>query len=123
MQPVYGLTAGLTNKMVTKLVAQILEEEPERKEYLPEEIRMEYKLAEFNFAVRQIHFPRNMESFLVARDRLAFDEFFLFILALRRMKEKAGRDGKSLSDGGGLEDRRSGSFTALSDDPGAESLE
>ena len=89
MQPVYGLTAGLTNKMVTKLVAQILEEEPERKEYLPEEIRMEYKLAESNFAVRQIHFPRNMESFLAARDRLAFDEFFLFILALRRMKEKA----------------------------------
>lgn len=124
MQPVYGLTAGLTNKMVTKLVAQILEEEPERKEYLPEEIRMEYKLAESNFAVRQIHFPRNTESFLAARDRLAFDEFFLFILGAAPDEGEGRRDGESLSDGGSLEDRRSGSFASLSDDPGAaESLE
>lgn len=88
MQPIYGLTAGLTNKLVTKLVAQILEEAPEWPEYLPEDIRMEAHLAEYNFAVRQIHFPRDMESFLAARNRLAFDEFFLFILALRQMKEK-----------------------------------
>ena len=85
MQPIYGLTAGLTNKLVTKLVAQILDSAPEWPEYLPEDIRTEAHLAEYNFAVRQVHFPRDMEGFLAARNRLAFDEFFFFILALRRM--------------------------------------
>lgn len=38
MQPVYGLTKGLSNKMITKLVHQILDTRPLHGEYLPEEI-------------------------------------------------------------------------------------
>lgn len=88
MQPVYGLTKGLSNKMITKLVRQILDTRPLHGEYLPEEIRERYQLADANYAIRTIHFPKNMQELLTARKRLVFDEFLLFVLAIQLLKEK-----------------------------------
>ena len=89
MQPIYGLTSGLSNKTVAKAVKQALDGRNLNPEYLPEEIRMNQELAEYNFALRTIHFPVKWEDLLLARKRLVFDEFFLFLLALRQMKEAA----------------------------------
>ena len=88
MQPIYGLTGGLSNKTVTKAVRQAFEQLDLDTEYLPERIRNEQQLAEHNFSLRAIHFPVKREDLLLARKRLVFDEFFLFILALRQMKEQ-----------------------------------
>ena len=88
MQPVYGLTKGLSNKMITKLVHQILDTRPLHGEYLPEEIRERYQLADANYAIRTVHFPKNMQELLTARKRLVFDEFLLFVLAIQLLKEK-----------------------------------
>ena len=88
MQPVYALTKGLTNKAITKLVRQVLDTRPLKTEYLPEEIRERYQLADDNFAIRTIHFPGNMQELLTARKRLVFDEFLLFVLAVQLLKEK-----------------------------------
>ena len=88
LQPVYGLTAGLSNKTVVKMITQLLESVPMQSEYLPEEFKERYGLADINYALRTIHFPPNKEELLVSRKRLVFDEFFLFILSVRKMKEK-----------------------------------
>ena len=88
MQPVYGLTKGLSNKMITKLLHQILDTRPLHGEYLPEEIRERYQLADANYAIRTVHFPKNMQELLTARKRLVFDEFLLFVLAIQLLKEK-----------------------------------
>ena len=88
LQPVYGLTAGLSNKTVVKMITQLLESVSMQSEYLPEEFRERYELADINYALRTIHFPPNKEELLVSRKRLVFDEFFLFILSVRKMKEK-----------------------------------
>ncbi len=89
LQPVYGLTAGLSNKTVVKMVTQLLETLPMQSEYLPEELKERYRLADINYALKTIHFPKNKEELLVSRKRLVFDEFLLFIISVRRMKEKA----------------------------------
>ena len=87
MQPIYGLTAGLSNQTILKSVKQALEYLDLKREFLPQDIRMENHLAEYNFAVKQIHFPENKESYMLARERFVFEEFLLFILALRQMRE------------------------------------
>ena len=38
-----------------------------------------------------MHFPENKESFIQARRRFAFEEFLIFVLALRRMKHAEAR--------------------------------
>lgn len=88
LQPVYGLTKGLTSRMISKAVRQVLEERALEPEYLPEEIRKEYGLCEINFALEQIHFPTDMDMLQRARKRLVFDEFFFFLLTMRQLKER-----------------------------------
>ena len=88
LQPIYPLTKGLTNNTVTKAVAQALEKYSAglEKEYIPDYIRKRYSLAEHNFSVVNIHFPKTMEEYVQARHRLAFEEFFLFTLATLSLK-------------------------------------
>lgn len=90
LMPIYGLTAGLNNKTIVKTVRQLLEERTLEKEYLDGETREKYRLAEINFAVNEIHFPGNRENLVEARRRLVFDEFYFFLLAVARMKEREG---------------------------------
>lgn len=88
LQPVYGLTAGLSNKTVVKLLHQLLKQQSLKSEYLPEEIKGKYQLSDINYALRTIHFPKNMDELLVSRKRLVFDEFLFFILSVQLLKEK-----------------------------------
>lgn len=88
LQPIYGLTAGLSNNVVSKAVKQALDGLDLTREFLPDKIRMRYGLAEYNFAIRGIHFPEDKEVFYHARERLVFDEFLTFILTLRKLKDK-----------------------------------
>ncbi len=88
MQPVYGQTKGLGNKAISKAVAQALDIRQMEREFMPEYLRRKYELAEYNFAIEHIHFPVDRQDLLFARKRLVFDEFFMFLLGVRRLKEK-----------------------------------
>ena len=88
MQPIYGQTKGLGNKAIVRAVAQALEQRQLEREYLPPSLREKYELAEYNYAIEHIHFPSSRQELLFARKRLVFDEFFFFLLAVWRLKEK-----------------------------------
>lgn len=88
MQPIYALTKGLTNGMVTKAVKQAFDSLPKREDYLPSAIKKEYQLCDLDYAEKKMHFPENLDNFLNARKRMAFDEFFFFVLALKRFKKQ-----------------------------------
>ncbi len=87
IQPRYGLTKSLTNNTVLKATKQALslcemEEEP-----YPEEVLVENKLMGYEDALHAIHYPQTFEELIKARKRLAFDEFFTFIMLLRKSRE------------------------------------
>lgn len=86
--PVYALTGGVSNNLIMKTVRAALLEENLFRDYLPAEIRDKYQLCEYNYAIKQIHFPDDMDTLITARKRLVFDEFFLFILSMQYHKEK-----------------------------------
>lgn len=87
LQPIYPLTAGLTNNAVTKAVLTALKEYESDTDFLPLEIRKKYDLMQHKKAIQTIHFPESKDAYIRARKRLTFEEFFLFSLALHRMKE------------------------------------
>lgn len=87
LQPVYPLVSGLTPRMLENAISQALDGLDLSRDFLPRAIRQKYELAEYNYALHEIHRPRDFHEMLMARKRLVFDEFFLFILALRRLKE------------------------------------
>ncbi len=88
LQPIYHLTSGLSNNTVQKLVKQVFEEYPELiEESIPEKLSRKYGFCSLSDAIREIHFPKEKESFYEARNRLVFEEFLVFILQLQKMKE------------------------------------
>lgn len=95
--PVYSVTKGLSNAMMQKTVRTALLAENLFKDYLPAEIRDKYQLCEYNYAIKQIHFPDDMDSVIAARRRLVFDELFLFVLSIQYQKEKKEKEGNGFS--------------------------
>ena len=89
--PRYALTKGLTNQTVQKSVAQALEYYPPEKEYLPQVILQKYPMLSHREAVYALHFPESREEMLTARNRMVFEEFFSFLLVLRKNKELAAK--------------------------------
>ena len=88
MQPVYGQTKGLSNKTIVRAQKQALSARLTIRDYLPADLRKKHELAEYNFAIEHIHFPSDRKELLFARKRLVFDEFFLFLMTVRRLKDK-----------------------------------
>ena len=88
MQPVYGQTKGLGNKTIAKAVTEALTMRQMEREYLPAGLREKYGLAEINYALEHIHFPAKREELMFSRKRLVFDEFFMFLMSVRLLKDK-----------------------------------
>lgn len=88
MQPVYPLTQGLSNKMVQKAMKQSFPYMEEIEEPLPSCIIEKYQLWGYQDALKEIHFPTSKEEAKKARERLVFDEFFLFLAGIQSLKEE-----------------------------------
>lgn len=85
--PVYSLTEKLSQKILRSIIKSVLEiTYNQLEEFIPESVRKKYKLCDRNFAVENIHFPKNRESFFIARKRLVFEELFLLQLKLLQLK-------------------------------------
>lgn len=85
MQPMYSLTSGLSNKTVAKMVRNALDQTA-LTDWIPEGVKQPHEFVSRRRAMEDIHFPKNQQVFLEARKRLAFEEFFLFILCMQKLK-------------------------------------
>ena len=85
LQPVYSLTKGLTNHMISKSIKQVHSLVEELPEYIPIEIRKQYGIAKRRYTLEEIHFPKSKQTMLEARNSLVFEEFFLFSVFLREL--------------------------------------
>ncbi len=89
--PVYPLTEGLSQKQIAKdmrAALTIAQTADDQIDFLPEEIRARHSLCLHAYALRQIHTPDSFESLARAKNRLIFDEFFLYALGLTRAAGK-----------------------------------
>ena len=91
MLPRYSTTKGLSNNTITKAMKQAIDVVDLSEDYLPEEIRKNENLYSYERAIRQMHFPENRDTLIKARERIVFDEFLLFILMIRRMRDTNSR--------------------------------
>lgn len=87
LYPIYPLTAGITQNYLFKLINNLMDSGIMVNEIFNEEFRRKYRLAEANYALRNIHFPKSYEMVNIARNRIIFEELFLFQLALLNMKQ------------------------------------
>ena len=99
VEPVYPLTAGITNKMLNKLMKQALAAVPPLPEWQDEPYLKATGWPSFNQALKLAHHPvklTDLEPSDPARSRLAYDELLANQLALaivrERVKKQQGRE-------------------------------
>ncbi|MDR1466955.1 MAG: ATP-dependent DNA helicase RecG [Oscillospiraceae bacterium] len=89
IRPIYNQTAGLTSKKIESLVQQSLKFLPESiGEPIPLEIRKSFNLTSLDFAIRNIHFPKDNDSILSSRKYFAFEQMLIFQLKLAKLSYK-----------------------------------
>ena len=87
LQPVYVKTKGISNEALTKYIKTSLDEIKETEEILPTEIVSKMKFVSHLDALKIIHMPENKAQLLLAKKRLAYEEFFYFLLSMNLLKE------------------------------------
>lgn len=85
--PVYASTYKFSQKLFRGIIFDTLKEiKGQLEEFMPENIRKSFNLCDRSFAIENIHFPENDESFFMARHRLVFEELFLLQMRLLQLK-------------------------------------
>lgn len=88
--PIYSSTYKFSQKIFRSIIHTVLSDEDIKKqitEFLPKKIISENKLCSRIFAIENIHFPKDDESFFKARKRLVFEELFLMQMKLLQLKK------------------------------------
>lgn len=85
--------AGVTGKVMNRMMeAALLKGLNEEKETMPEWLIRQYGLVPLHFAMRNIHFPKDMLALEKAKYRLKFEELFFLQLSLLKQKYVRSRD-------------------------------
>lgn len=81
LRPVYNLTEGLSNGMVSNNMAEAVERFADLlPDPMPRDVLRDHQLCQLRYAVDNIHFPQGKEAYDIARRRLVFEEFFTLSL-------------------------------------------
>lgn len=90
LQPVYRLTEGMTQNLLRGNIHNALDScrrfifEP-----LPKQIAAENGLCSQEFAIANIHFPKDTHSYEIAKKRLVFDELLVLQLGMAVLRKKS----------------------------------
>ena len=96
--PLYPLTYQLSQNVVRRIMEAGLDEvEGNLEETLPQYLLEEYNLQGLNDAIKQIHFPKELKDFEIARKRLVFEELLSIQLALLELKNSYQNDEKGIA--------------------------
>jgi ATP-dependent DNA helicase RecG len=89
--------SGITGKVMTKIMSAAVDRGlPAMEETLPEYIMKQYGLVPLHFAVRNIHFPKDLTSLEKSKYRLKFEELFYLQLSLLKQKYVRSRSDQGI---------------------------
>ena len=85
IEPIYSLTAGLSQKIISKYIEQIIKNIPDLNEWIDEIYLIKYRFLNWKNSIVRIHNPDKIEDINnqnIYRRRLAFDELLAHQLAI-----------------------------------------
>ncbi len=88
IEPIYSTTEGLTSKQISKFITCALKEEYEVEELIPRHLEEKYNLMDKKTAILNVHAPSDINSLKKARQRIKYEELFMYILKINYLKKK-----------------------------------
>lgn len=97
IEAIYHSTNGLSVKNISKFILNTLINKEKEINLLPSEIMEKYNLMDINSAIKEIHFPTDILSLKKARQRIKYEELFMYLLKINYMKKKMSNNKKAIS--------------------------
>lgn len=86
--PVYSLTSGLTQRIMRRIIRKNISVVGTFREFIPQSILEKRDLLPREHAMLAVHFPKSLYEADKARERLSYEELFLFEVALLHNRAK-----------------------------------
>lgn len=87
--PVYPLARGLSQKVMASYIREALRyANASLPEHIPSQILIDNKICSLNYALRNVHFPENLDALYASRKRFDFDRIFTTGVALAKRTAK-----------------------------------
>lgn len=86
--PIYPAKKNLRGVTIRKALEEVFQSDFPIPETLPENLIRDYGLCSYREAIFSIHFPKDKETFLTARNRLVFEEFYHFLKEVMAWKKE-----------------------------------
>ncbi|MDD4005003.1 MAG: ATP-dependent DNA helicase RecG [Elusimicrobiaceae bacterium] len=98
LAPVYGLTEGLSSKLLREMVYAALQSPAAKEpEFMPSSLMRKRELLGLEQALRGVHFPNSMAELEAARRRIVYQEFLLLSAAWTIKKRQTRTELKNYS--------------------------
>lgn len=97
IEPIYYTTSGLTVKQISKFISSILYNDFEITNYIPKFLEDKYNLVSKKDAINNVHVPSDLLSLKKARQRIKYEELFLYMLKINYLKKKIDSDNKVIT--------------------------
>ena len=92
IEPIYYTTEGLTVKQISKFEAIALENDYDVIDLVPRYIEEKYNLMNKKSAIKNIHVPEDILLLKKARQRIKYEELFMYVLKINYLKNKINND-------------------------------
>lgn len=92
IEPIYYTTEGLTVKQISKFEATALEDDYDVIDLVPRYIEEKYNLMNKKSAIKNIHVPEDILLLKKARQRIKYEELFMYVLKINYLKNKINND-------------------------------
>ncbi len=92
IEPVYLTTTGLSKKVISKIILEIINKYNQIDDYVPNYLVQKYNLLDKWESIKNIHNPNDIALLKKARLRLKYEELFIYMLRINYLKEKNRND-------------------------------
>ena len=97
IEPIYYTTSGLTIKQMSKFISSVLYNDFDVISYVPKYIEDKYNLVSKKEAINNVHIPNDVLSLKKARQRIKYEELFMYMLKINYLKTKIENDNKAIT--------------------------
>lgn len=98
IEPVYSTINGLSIKQISKFISSVLYcEDYEVNNFIPKYLEEKYNFISKKEAIYNIHIPTDILTLKKARQRIKYEELFMYVLKINYLKSKIENDKKAIS--------------------------
>ena len=96
IEPIYYVTEGLTVKQISKFISSALEEDYQVEDLVPRFLVEKYNLMDKKTAIKNVHVPEDILLLKKARQRIKYEELFMYVLKINYLKQKMSDDSTAI---------------------------